>query len=254
MAHPYVIVDQAVRYFIHQWQCGLQPYLSFETLPNGAVCASTAIYSLPSTSLNQNEQKFQHRSGHFSRLRRRKKRKQDSNRTRTSSSNDQQDHSNVSDANDDHTSPTSTDLPSNSDTSFSLSKTLPLSIETFNIETQNDDIDLSHGPGEIQLPKQLPIQCIRHEDGCPNLIYSYFNEYTAICDSCSRHLEEKLKSTPHSHFLCPCCHNPNGGEPLSFCNECIEDLHADGWIETGRGSWHLDRNNGKVVCISFEFI
>ena len=34
----------------------------------------------------------------------------------------------------------------------------------------------------------------------------------------------------------------------------MDDLHQDGWIETGRGSWHLDRNNGNIVCISLDFI
>ena len=104
-----------------------------------------------------------------------------------------------------------------------------------------------------QLKTQMPINCIRHENGCRNMIYSYYNEYTAICESCSSYLAEKLKSSPYDHNLCPCCHKHSEGLPLSLCNECLEDVYDGGWCETGHGAWHLDRNSGNIVCIYLGF-
>ena len=141
------------------------------------------------------------------------------------------------------TLPTSQDLPVHHSTSSLETCLVP--IETSSVETQTEP---------YYTPSQTPIPCIRNEDGCRNVIYSYFNKYTAISVSCSRFLYDKLQATPYPHSLCLCYHNPSEGKPLSFCTECMDDLHQDGWIETGRGSWHLDRNNGNIVCISLDFI
>ena len=257
MAHASMIVEQAVRYFLHQWHCGLQPSLSLKTLSNGVVYASSAVHSLPKFDQNNLNDSF-HRSGHSSQSRRRHKRRNQASKIVEPSTSKTDDIQN----NSFHTNSTSIDqtittspssITSNSTTFNQLSSEVVKSIET-----QTDYLDLSYRPethcaGTLSLPNQIPINCIRHEDGCDNMISSYFNKYTAICKSCSKFLAEKLKSTPYSHFLCPCCHEPNSGEPLSFCAECIGDLYQDGWIETGRGSWHLDRDKNEIVCISLDF-
>ena len=90
-------------------------------------------------------------------------------------------------------------------------------------------------PANEVLRKKTPLNCIRHADGCPNLVNSYFNEYTAICNSCSLLMENMLKSTPYPHDICPCCHQPND-VLLSLCAECLSDIQDDGLVDTGRGS------------------
>ena len=62
-----------------------------------------------------------------------------------------------------------------------------------------------------------------------------------------------VQCNPFSHYICPCCHKPNEGIPLSLCSECYEDINQDGWVETGRGAWHLDRERGRIVCIYLDF-
>ena len=84
MAHPSVIVEQAVRYFLQQWSFGLQPSLTLTTLADGAICASSKVSS-PSPSVTKKQQHpidstyhYRHRSGQNSRSRRRKLRQQNS--------------------------------------------------------------------------------------------------------------------------------------------------------------------------------
>jgi len=251
MAHPMVIVDQAVRYFLHQWQSGLQPHLSLDTLSNGTVWAKTTIYSQTPSNQIHSESSDRRRSGYHSRLRRRKRRSKSSTQAADSTpekNNDVQNSS--SDLNDDQPLLTTQDLDSTLDTSqHIINSNMQITSHDRCIGTQTDEVTIAIPDGD----SQLPIKCVRHEFGCTNLINSYYNEYTAICDSCSKFLEDKLQSTPYSQFLCPCCHGPNEGQPLSFCSECMHDLYQDGWIETGRGSWHLDRRNGKIVCINLDF-
>ena len=72
--------------------------------------------------------------------------------------------------------------------------------------SQNTSIDPT--PSELNKlvevsPAQAPIYCIRYENGCQNLVYSYFTKYTAICDSCSMYIDEQLKLSPYPHDLCP---------------------------------------------------
>ena len=100
---------------------------------------------------------------------------------------------------------------------------------------------------------QPPISCIREEEGYQNVITTYFSKYTAICDNCKEELAVKFESSPFSPALCPCCHFPNGGQPFSFCQECVHGLEEDGYMESGWGSWHLDKNLGEIICIHLDF-
>ena len=100
---------------------------------------------------------------------------------------------------------------------------------------------------------QSPISCILQEEGCPNLVSSYYTKYTAICMPCSIMMKEKLESSPYLHTLCPCCHLPSTGAPFSLCRVCLDDIQVDGYTESDWGSWHLDRNNGKIICIDLNF-
>ena len=102
-------------------------------------------------------------------------------------------------------------------------------------------------------PSQTPINCILQDEGCQSIVTSYYSKYTAICNSCKHLLAEKLKSTPFSHDLCPCCHKLSRGPPLSLCNECVEDIHTAGWTDSPWGSWHLDRFSGEIICIDLDF-
>ena len=88
----------------------------------------------------------------------------------------------------------------------------------------------------------------------PNPLYpASFNRSTAICDTCFSFMNELLNTTPFKHHLCPCCHQPNEGGPLSFCHESLDDIYQDGWTESGRGAWHLDPRRRKIVCILSNF-
>ena len=99
-----------------------------------------------------------------------------------------------------------------------------------------------------------PINCILSEEGCTNILYQYYDMYTAICGSCSDMLDAKFQSTPFSHDLCPCCHEPSSsGIPLSFCSECNEDIYKDGYTNSRWGGWHLDRNTNKIVCVYLDY-
>ena len=100
---------------------------------------------------------------------------------------------------------------------------------------------------------QVPINCICKSNGCQNTSQNYFNRHTAICDTCYSFMNELLNTTPFKHHLCPCCHQPNKGEPLSLYRTCLDDVYQDGWTESGRGAWHHDPLRGKIVCISLKF-
>ena len=84
---------------------------------------------------------------------------------------------------------------------------------------------------------QIPVNCIRRANGCQKVILSYYSEYTAICDSCKKFLKQKLMSSPHPHYLCPCCHKRSEGPPLSLCTECVQDILEDGYTESGYRIW-----------------
>ena len=73
-------VESAVRYFLHNWSCGLQPNLYLETLPNGDLAIDVkvkfpAVQQQPSIVPCMNQLRT-NRSGRNSRKRRQKRRQQ----------------------------------------------------------------------------------------------------------------------------------------------------------------------------------
>ena len=77
MAHPLYIVDQFVRHFFVQWQCGLKPMLNLETQTDGAISISYNV-TVPVTMRKENMDdsgRPRKRSGHLSRSKRKKKRR-----------------------------------------------------------------------------------------------------------------------------------------------------------------------------------
>ena len=53
MAHPLYTVDQFVRHFFVQWQCGLKPMLNLETQTDGAISISYNV-TVPVTMRKEN--------------------------------------------------------------------------------------------------------------------------------------------------------------------------------------------------------
>ena len=102
-------------------------------------------------------------------------------------------------------------------------------------------------------PANPPISCIRIGDGCKNLVSDYFDRFTAICKDCELFMKSIQDSSPFSSALCPCCHDPSGGDPYSLCSTCTDYLFKEGFTESEWGAWVLDRNCGKVVCIQLDF-
>ena len=100
---------------------------------------------------------------------------------------------------------------------------------------------------------QPVIKCVRQSDGCKNLVDSYYNEYNAICSSCTSSLGSLLKELPYSSSLCPCCHEVSEGEAYSLCAECLDMVDSLGYVDSGWGAWHLDRDSGKIICINLDF-
>ena len=218
MAHPIAIADQAVRLFFAQWY-GLRQSRCLSTKKDGSILVT---YEVSSFSVEYQEtpdpvinaRKRRRRSGKSARLRRNINCQvvpQPSPRDQNESS-----------------------LSYHSSNSSSRDK---MQIEsTNNIPTE---MMIQQTPSTQDFPSsnnQLPIFCIRHENGCQNIITSYYTKYTAICDDCLEFLENKLKTTPFCHSLCPCCHHPSGGSPFSLCSEFLVDLEDYGWIEMGGGS------------------
>ena len=128
--------------------------------------------------------------------------------------------------------------------------------DTLTDNSINHDFDIYRNSEECTQDNQehsIPINCIRHIEGCKEVVHNYFNEYTSICEACSNYMGERLMSTPFPHDVCPCCHDPTEGPPLALYNECYREVHQDGYAESPWGSWHLDRNTGKIVCIYLNF-
>ena len=240
MAHPIAIADQAVRLFFAEWFNGMRPSLRLSTKQDGSILVTSEVSSFsaeyqetPYPVINATQCKRRRRSGKSARLRRNINRQADSQPS-------------PSDQNESSLSNYSSNSSSRDKMQIEPTNNLPSEMMIQPTPSCTEDFPSSSN-------NQLPIFCIRHENGCQNVITSYYAKYTAICDDCLEFLENKLKTTPFCHSLCPCCHHPSGGSPLSFCSECLIDLENDGWIETGWGSWHLDRRLGKIVCISLDF-
>ena len=128
-----------------------------------------------------------------------------------------------------------------------------------NIHTGAKHKDMKSKSKSIASPRSTtsrtkpPVPCTGHFDGCTNIITNYFNKYMAICHPCEDMLKRKLESSPYPPNLCPSCHKPNNESAYSLCSECCQELSSDGSIETSWGIWHLDRDNGDVVCIQLDF-
>ena len=98
-----------------------------------------------------------------------------------------------------------------------------------------------------------PISCIRYGDGCENLGSDYFDRFTAMCNDCQKFMKSLQESSPFSSTMCPCCHDPIGGDPYSLCSTCMDYLLKEGFSESEWGAWVLDRNSGKVICLQLDF-
>ena len=109
-------------------------------------------------------------------------------------------------------------------------------------------------PKTIPFPSSnQPIPCIRHSDGCQNIVHSYFTNFTAMCESCKVFMSSLKNSSPFSSALCPCCHEPSKGNSYSLCSTCLEYLYKEGFTESEWGSWVLDENSGEIVCQQLDF-
>ena len=230
MAHSALIVEQYVYHFLSQWHAGLQPSLSLDVQLNGSIAVSLNL-TTPKNAISRDY----HRSGQGARRRRRVRRRTADPKVETFRENayfTTTTHDAAMEVA--STNPSTEFIPPQDDSS-----------ETCTTELNDDEENVAI--------KQCPINCIRQENGCQNIVKSYYNKYTAICNSCILVMEEKLKLTPFPHNLCPCCHQPSGSVPLSLCSECLEDIHQDGWTESGHGAWHLDPTNGRIRCIYLNF-
>ena len=74
MANPACIVEQFVYQFMCQWNCGLEPSLSLDTKPNGAISIDFKVVTSPIKPFLEEEFVFRDRSGRGSRRRRQKQR------------------------------------------------------------------------------------------------------------------------------------------------------------------------------------
>ena len=70
MADPTIVIEQAIRYFLNQWYCGLEPTLYLKTLSNGEICVNTNVKSLEAILNSQQLVRSHRRSGRHSRQRR----------------------------------------------------------------------------------------------------------------------------------------------------------------------------------------
>ena len=80
-----------------------------------------------------------------------------------------------------------------------------------------------------------------------------WNYYTAICDTCTDFLDAKQKSSQFSSSLCPCCHEPSPGNAYYLCQDCRDLMEDLGYVDSGWGAWHLDRDSGQIFCIHLDF-
>ena len=69
-------------------------------------------------------------------------------------------------------------------------------VNIHNGSNHKEDVSTVMLPLKQVVPGQIPINCIRKENGCSNIISVYHNRWTAICDSCEYFMNEKLKLSP----------------------------------------------------------
>ena len=100
---------------------------------------------------------------------------------------------------------------------------------------------------------QPDVPCVRQEFGCKNTVNKYNDRNTAICPKCKVTLDTLMKSSPFPSTMCPCCHATSTGPPFSFCQECLGFLAEDGSMDSTWGTWVLERNTGKIICMHLDF-
>ena len=106
-------------------------------------------------------------------------------------------------------------------------------------------------PASFLNPSTIP--CAREVFGCKNKVTGYNDKDTHLCPDCRQKLELMSKSSPFSPTLCPCCHDPSGGPPFAFCQECLGYLDEDGCMDSCFGSWNRDNITGELICINLDF-
>ena len=109
-----------------------------------------------------------------------------------------------------------------------------------------------HKKAKHKIALKPPISCVRQDYGCRNLVENYYDKYTAICSDCSKLLETHLKSSSFGQNLCPCCREESGGNAYSLCKECLEDVDSLGFVNSGWGAWHLNKDSGEIICIHLD--
>ena len=100
---------------------------------------------------------------------------------------------------------------------------------------------------------QHSVPCCRAFYDCKNMVANYLDPHTALFPDCKLKLDAMMKASPFPSTLCPCCHDPSLGPPLSFCSNCSKYLVDDGDIESPWGSWSLERSTGEIICVHLDF-
>ena len=140
----------------------------------------------------------------------------------------------------------STQTSCNSESSTAISRSSPV------LPTSTSPF-LSFSSTSTSASSKPPIACSRSFYGCPNSVSQYEDKDAAICPTCKLMLANKLNSSPFPSNLCPSCHEPSCGLPFSFCQECMDDLKTELFLESRWGFWHFDSKNGETVCINLDF-
>jgi hypothetical protein len=100
----------------------------------------------------------------------------------------------------------------------------------------------------IIIPK-TPVNCVGQLVDCSASTSNYFSPESAICPSCVVKLEEFLKLASHPPSQCPCCHEPNSGDPFSLSPSCEKETQTDGMLDSPWGTRYLDRDKNKMICV-----
>ena len=114
-------------------------------------------------------------------------------------------------------------------------------------------VTMKHKPESKRQPtSKTSTTCVGQLDGCEESTSDYFCEESAICPSCEYKLDEILKSAPQPPNQCPCCHEGNSGDPFSLCFSCDKEIHSDGLLDSPWGTWFLDRDKNKTICVRLD--
>ena len=107
------------------------------------------------------------------------------------------------------------------------------------------DPDPKHSP-------KTPTVCVGQLDGCSASTSEYFPPESAICPNCDLKLLEILKSAPHPPSQCPCCHESNSQDSFSLCASCVKEIQTDGMLDSPWGTWYLDKDQNKTICVRLD--